>query len=262
MKKISLIISVFIICAFAMVGCEKNNLRIAGFDLTEGSALVKLNMALPYRLNPGIQVKFNDVRIAPLFTNTQTSNYAYPFPGGGLNTQGNSAADFLTVTPGTLKVGVSFPKAGTNQDSVVIYTTSVNVEANKVYTLHLTDTSANVQSVLTTENQAVPDSGFTRYTFVNLIPNLPAVDLYFGTTLVAANIAYKAVSPTFTLASPTVNAFAIRPAGAAASTTAIATYATGTVPDRRVMTVYSRGYNGIAGTTDIRRPQISLFYVR
>ena len=60
--------------------------------------------------------------------------------------------------------------------------------------------------------------------------------------------------------------WAIRPAGAPATSAAITTYPTGstvnTVPNQRVLTVFARGYTIISASTDARRAQVSLFYNR
>jgi hypothetical protein len=87
---------------------------------------------------------------------------------------------------------------------------------------------------------------------------VPAIDLYYGTTKVASNIAYKAKSPEFTMVAGTASAWAIRPAGAAPTSTALASY-TNTIPNQRVFTVYARGYQGVTGT---RAPAVALLYNR
>jgi hypothetical protein len=103
-----------------------------------------------------------------------------------------------------------------------------------------------------------PDSGFSRYMFVHLMPNVPAVDLYHGTVKVASNIPYKGTSPTFTMVAGTAGSWAIRPAGAAPTSTALASYSN-TIPNQRVLTVFSRGYTGVTG---VRAPAVSLLYNR
>lgn len=261
MKKLPIIFSALAALVILVAGCKKDAPSVAGFEFqNSGQAFVKINYASPYAKNPSVQLKLNDVRVSNGIT------YTYPFPGGGLNTGGASDPLYFPVAPGNLKIAVSIPNVGTNTDSIQLSANNVTVEGGKYYTVHLSDTSVNTSAKLLQENFAMPDTGGTVYKFVNLIPNIPAIDLYFGTTLVAGNIAYEASSPEFTLSRFTpVAQWAIRPAGAAPTSAALSTYPTGAtnyaVPNRRRMTVYARGYNGVT-STDIRRPMISLYYVR
>jgi len=122
---------------------------------------------------------------------------------------------------------------------------------------HITDTAANIQSVMLTDASNKADSGITKYRFINLIPN-GSVDLYFGTLKVASNIAYKQATDTFSLAAGQTGAWSLRLAGGA--TTLGTTYtSTSTTVNQRVFTIYSRGYAGLA-TADIRSPKISFLY--
>ena len=238
-----------------LVACEKNTAKIP-YTLTDAAsiALLKINYEAPYFANPGVQIKLNDVRVSNVI------NYRTPFPGGGLNTLGNNTPDYLEVNPGAVKLSVSMPKAGTDVDSVTLYTTTINLEGGKYYIAHITDTAANTQTVLQIQDMSHVDSGYSKYTFVNLIPNVPAIDLYFGTVVVAANVPYKGISNVFQVGFTNANAWAIRPAGAAPTTTALATYAVGSVPNQRNFTVFAIGYSGATDAT--RKPYVSLVYAR
>ena len=180
-------------------------------------------------------------------------NYRTPYPGGGLNTNGSSTPDYLQVQPGAVKLSVSIPKVGTNTDSVALYSTTINLEAGKYYIAHITDTATNTQTVLQTQDMSAVDSGYSKYTFVNLIPNVPAIDLYFGTTIVAANVPYKGISPVFKVGFTNANAWAIKPAG---GTTTLASYALGSVPNQRNFTIFAIGYSGASDA--VRKPYVSL----
>jgi hypothetical protein len=253
-KKMKHILSAFSVLIIVLVffGCKKNEQRLISTTGTEGKALIKINYAMPFALNPSVQLKLNGERISNLIT------YNTPFPAGGLNTGGGNYQDYMAVTPGSTTLTISRPNVGTNNDSIVLFTGTLNLEAGKNVTYHITDTGATTTIVAITDNPSPIDSGFSRYVFVNLIPNLAAIDLYYGTTLVAANVPYKGKSAEFTLAAATASSWAIRPAGAASTTTALATY-TNTIPNQRVFTVYARGYNGVAGT---RAPAVALLYNR
>ena len=240
----------------AFWACKKNELRVAPFDLTDGMALLKINYSSPYALNPGVQIKVNGVKVSNAIT------YSTPFPGGGLNTGGSSNADYLAVTPGIDTVSIAILKVGTNIDSILLYKTGVSLVANAYHTLHVTDTAASTQSVLLTDVANRPDSGYTKLRFVNLIPNsTTGLDLYFGTTKMASNIAYLQATDTFSIpsgASGAATAWSLRVTGGTATIGTAYTNA-GTTSNQRAFTIYARGYIGPA-TTDIRSPKVSFVY--
>ncbi|WP_240755237.1 DUF4397 domain-containing protein [Pedobacter sp. SYP-B3415] len=187
----------------------------------------------------------------------------YPYPGGGYNTLGDSRADYLRATPGKQEVSISIPKRGTLTDSVVLYKTEITTEPGKAYTLHLTDTAANTKSFLTQDDHSIPDSGFVRFRFVNLMPNVPAVDLYYGGVLVVGNISYLSASDYFLrpILTTAAVAWTIRPTGSAPTSTALATYTSAnTFLNRRSYTVFATGYSG--RTDAVRRPYVSFFLIK
>jgi len=239
-------------CLVICWACKKNVLTVSPYDYTEGKALFKINYSCPYALNPGVQIKINGVRVSNNIT------YATPFPGGGLNTGGGNAADYLAINAGVDTVSLSIPKAGTDIDSILLYKTTVTVDANAYQTLHVSDTAANIQSVMMTDASAKADSGIAKYRFVNLIPN-GAVDLYFGTVKMASNVAFKAATDTFSVAAGSTGAWSLRLAGG--TSTIGATYtSTSTTVNQRVFTIYARGYVGVTVTTDVRLPKVSFLY--
>jgi hypothetical protein len=254
MKKISIISLLAIVLLF---GCTKNEIKYGEFELVDNTqSFLKINFASAYNANPSVQLTINGTRVSNLIT-ART-----PFPGGGYNTGGGSTPDYLAVKPGSLSFKVSIPQKNTNIDSVVLFTKDINVSAGDYNTLHITDTAANTQSVLTPDSRVSPDSGFAKFRVINLMPNVSAIDLYYGTTVVASNIAYKAMSDYFTVAVPaTALTWAIRPAGAASTTTALATYSSAsTTTNGRSYTAFAMGYSGQTSTS--RKPYISFFLIK
>jgi hypothetical protein len=246
-----------IACAAIIYSCKKNTISVAPFDVANDQALFKLNYACPYRSIGAVQIKIDGARVSNNIT------YNTPFPGGGLNTGGSNNADYMSLSPGEHTVSLSVPKAGTSQDSIPVYTTTVNVQGKTYYTLHVTDTSANTFSLLLTDLDNKPDSGISKFSFVNLIPG-SAIDLYYGTKKVASDVGFKNATDTFSLAAGANAQFFIRLAGSAPNSTALATYPiTGTagyqIPNQRVYTAYARGYLGLT-STDPRRAQLSLLF--
>jgi hypothetical protein len=242
--------------ALLAAACEKNELKTPAVQPVTDKAQVKVIFFSAYKANPLYQININDARVSNALGGTSNPS---PFPGGGLNTGGGSSADYLALTPGSNKVSIAIPKIGTNTDSVPLASTTVSLESGKKYSLYFTDTAANATSLLVEDSLKIPDSGFARYKFINLMPNQPALDLYIGTTKVASNIGYKQVSPSFVLPTNLTGfTWAIKKAGDAAN---VGTYAgaASSVANQRVFSVIARGYSGIP-TTDFRKPTVSLTY--
>lgn len=265
MKHILKIITPAISFILIIAGCTKNSFNLKETNFIDGQASLKINFFSSYKSNPAYQIKIDGIRVSSNLT------YATPFPGGGLNTGGGSYADYLAVSPGSRKVTISLPNVGTNNDSVEVASATVDLTANKTYSLYFADTSANTVSILAEDDLSTPDSGFIKYRFINLMPDLAGgIDLYFGTgytsttsTKVAGPILYKEMSTYFTVPLNAGTSWSIRPAGAAATTTAIATYASSSsVINQRVYSISTRGYNSITTTTDVRRRLFSFIYNR
>jgi hypothetical protein len=253
MRSKFLILSVSLLAGFT--ACKREVLDLLPTKSTENTANIKIVHASAYNTNYSVQLKVNDTRVTNAFT------YSTPFPGGGLNTGGSNMPWYFSFNPGSTKIAMSVPKVGMSIDSIALFTGTVNIDANKYYTVYLADTLAKTQMVVLEEDKTLPANNTSRFRFVNLIPNLAAVDLYFAGSLVAGNIAFKGASPTFIIPYGTSGQWAIRPAGSAATTTAIAVYPAGTavqsIPNQRIMSVYARGYSGATGN---RIPAISLLY--
>jgi hypothetical protein len=248
-------------------GCNKNEIKYGDFELvTAEKALLKVNFVSSYYTNPQINISLDGMRIS-----NPISSRA-PFPGGGLNTGGGSTADYLSLTPGAHTIKIAVPQKGTGNDSIKLYEASITVEAGKAQTLHITDTAASTTKVIFTDDRTRPDSGFLRYRFVNLMPNEPALDLYFGSTKVAENVAYKE-SKEFTMELPATNLpWFIHEAGAGHASDTLATYSSAsTITNRRVYTIFALGYWEVVPpravppvpqipNTDPRRPFLSFLY--
>jgi len=251
---------------FSMAGCDRNELNYGDTEYVSATdAVVKLNYASLYLDNRYVFVKFNGKRVTPLIRGRQ------PFPGGGYNTLGDVRADFLSINPGDVKVEVVLPhKVDNGLDSAILYNTTVKLDQGKRYTIHITDTGSLTKSMLTEENFAKPDSGYAVYRFVNLMPNVPEIDLYYGQSAtvtiadkkIASNIKYMEVSDYITLNRAAARTWKIRPAGAAiTNATVIASYTSAsTLLNQRSYTIYALGYNGVKVAPTM--PYLSFFHIR
>lgn len=261
-----LIVATFII---TLISCDKTELAQKTEIDPSGKALVKLGYFSPYSTptNTFVHSKIDDIRL------TNTFQYPIAYPGGGFNMGGNSFADYLAIEAGTKVIKVSIPKTGTNTDSVSLFTGSITLTADTRQTIMITDTMANTQATVISDDVTIPTGNLTaRGKFFNGIPNAGALDLYIrtptGVINPATNIEYKKVSNYFEFTAGIGNdTFQIVKTGQAytgfSSPNVLATYIFTTSGFGRVYTILSRGYVLTpASTTDLRRPQVSLIVNR
>ena len=220
------------------------------------NALLKINYGSAYALNPSVQLSINGERVSGLITGRT------PFPGGGYNTNGSNFPDYLVVKPGANILKISIPKKLTNVDSVVLFTGNLTLDSGKNYTAHVTDTLANTKMVVLQDNMTFANLGYSKYRFVNMMPNVSFIDLYYGTVKVADAIPYLGNSPYFYIAVPaTALTWSIRETGTSPTSTALATYiSSNTHITQRVYTAFAMGYKGSAATTT--KPYVSFFLSR
>jgi len=254
MRKLLNIVPLLLLIGF-LASCKKENKLIAEVDEvnTSSQAFVKINYASAYAANSSVQLKVNNTRVSYLLT-ART-----PFPGGGYNTGGASQDDYLALTPGTVPFSISIPNKNTNNDSVVLFNSNITLAAGKHYSVHIADTAAKTKMIVLEDDISKADTGQSKYRFVNLIPNVTAIDLYYGTTLVAGNIPYLGNSNYFTMPRPATSlAWSIREAGTGPTGTVLATYtsASSTLSERSY-TAFAMGYKG--STDAARKPYISFY---
>jgi len=176
MKKLSLKYFIPVVALFLLYACTKKdgitNQPYNAYGITATQGQLKINLAFAYTVDYAtILIKVNGQVVS---NSLQTRT---PFPGGGFNTRGSNFALYLSVPQGSNTISVVLPKVGTSTDSAVLYTTTVVIPDNSPYTLHIADTAANTKSLLVKNVINDMDTGFCRFRFVNLVPNLAALDL-------------------------------------------------------------------------------------
>ncbi|MEO8171603.1 MAG: DUF4397 domain-containing protein [Sediminibacterium sp.] len=265
MKKYSLQYFIPVAALFLLFACKKSdgvtNQPYTAYGVTSATqGQLKINLAMAYTVDyANMLIKVNGKAVSNLLQ-TRT-----PFPGGGYNTRGSNFALYLSVPVGSNTVSVVLPKATTDTDSVVLFNGTVTVPDNEPYTLHIADTAASIKSVLVKNVINSMDTGWCRFKFVNLIPNVAAVDLYLNNVKIKSNLAYLVASDTFSIRTgvnqpgyvpgSTTTTFAVRPAGALATTAALASYASNSsLQSQQALTIFTMGYSGSTGT---RLPFIS-----
>ncbi len=255
MKRVLRIIVAAFIIVTAINSCKKNSFTITERTQPEGKALVKIGMFNAYTATPAVRISINGV----IVSNEVLHPIAYP--GGGLNMNGSSNSDYLQVNPGSVKFEFHIMNTGTHLAASKLFETSQSLEAAKRFTLYITDTSQNTSAILVNDDTQAPDSGFVRVKFINLIPNVPALDLYKGpnaatATIVMSNVAYKGVSEYMNIPNGT-DSFFLRPASSPVTTIPVARRSFN-LSNQRIYTLLSRGYNGILPVTANRAANISV----
>lgn len=267
------IFSTIAICAvlFSIVSC-KNVIDYGDIQkLTSDQATLKINYECGYPSNKLVALEINGHRVSPA---APLLAFRTPFPGGGYNTNGANNSALLSINSGATQVSVVLPRKDTGLDSLVLYSTTFQATGGKNYSLHLTDTASKTKSVLVEENLALPDSSTARYRFINLMPNVASVDLYFSTStataadttqqrtdsLVMGGINYLQISNEFKMKAGVSRTWKIRSAGAAkTAATVLASYlSASSVLNQRVYTAFACGYSGRVP----QPPYISFYLIR
>lgn len=250
MKKIFIYIPVLAILILA-ASCNKDPKYTATQSFVdETTSFLKINYLSAYPTNPQVQLSINGVRVSGLITGRT------PFPGGGFNTNGASFPDYLALKAGTNILSIAIPNRNTNTDSILLFSTSLTMTAAKYYTAHVTDTGSKTKAVLIEDILNFNDTT-CRYRFLNMMPNVPLIDLYYGTALVVSGIPYLGTTNYIDIASPaTATSWFIRETGTSPTSTALATYVSAnTALKGRMYSVFALGYKG--QTSAITRPYIS-----
>jgi len=195
MKKNKIILTIFVVMAIGFFACTKNELRMTEFYLPTDKAYTRFALLSPNTSN--VMIKINNVKINGAVTNGFLG--FYPSAIG--------TPDYAAVEPGGA-FKLSLPNVSTQNDSVVIFTGNLNLEANKFYSAVLSDTGVNrtLWAVSDDELQkaSLPDSGFYNLRLINAMVNTPSgldlirVDSLNATTVIrdtlARNVAYKSGS--------------------------------------------------------------------
>ncbi len=175
--------------ATATIACEKAPLRTTETILPTDKAFVRIALLSPN--TPNVMIKADDVKI----NGNTTPGYGGIFPATF------TFPDYAAVPPNsTLKL--SLANAGTQNDSVVLFNTKLNVETGKFYALTLADTGINRTAFLT-EDQFLPQQdSFLCVRLINAVVgstlNFLRIDSTNATDVVrdtlAKNIPYKGTS--------------------------------------------------------------------
>lgn len=129
MKLYKIIIAI-VIGGVAFSACEKAGLRLTEYSLPTDKSFVRVFLLSPG--TPNVMIKANDVKI----------NGANTSGNGGLFPTTFTFPDYAAVAPNST-IKLSLPNSGTQNDSVVLFSSTLGLEANKFYALTLCDTGMN-----------------------------------------------------------------------------------------------------------------------
>ena len=224
----------------AVIGCEKAPLKSTVYTLPTDKAFVRIALFSPN--TPAVMIKANDVKL----NGNSTSGTLGYFP---------STVNFpdYAAVPAQSTFKLSLPNTGTQNDSVVLFNSKLDIAAGKFYSLTLSDTGAS-RTAFAIEDQFLPQKdSFVNIRLINAMVgsdlNLIRVDSNSAADFVrdtlARNIPYKGTSGFISAKTFTNRAFIrIRIATTAGRNLGTAqippqTLATGS---RRSITYYSYGF--------------------
>ncbi|MGI8582338.1 MAG: hypothetical protein ACR2KX_09075 [Chitinophagaceae bacterium] len=237
----------------AILSCEKAPLQSTDTFLPTDKAFVRIALLSPG--TPNVMIKADDVKL----NGNTTPGYGGIFPATF------SFPDYAAVPAnGTFKL--SLANTGTQNDSVVLFNTKLDVQAGKFYALTLSDTGINRTAFLIEDQFVLQKDSFLSVRLINAMVgsllNLIRVDSATATDVVrdtlARNIPYKGTSGFISVRTITTRPFIrIRVTSATdgisigASQIPPQTLATGS---RRSITYYAAGF--INGTVAPYTPTI------
>jgi hypothetical protein len=173
----------------ALAACEKAALNNTEEIIPTGQAFIRIALLSPN--TPAVMIKANDVKLNG--NTTSGSNGIFPATFG--------FPDYAAVTPGS-SFKLSLPNSGTQNDSVVLFNSKLDLQPGKFYSLTLADTGVN-RTAFFIEDQFLPQKdSFLSVRLINAMVgsnlNLIRVDSNSATDVVrdtlARDIPYKGTS--------------------------------------------------------------------
>jgi hypothetical protein len=252
MKKIKIVIGCFVVLSIGFIACTKNDLQLTEFDLPVEKAFVRFAFFSPGTTN--VMVKLNDKKI----------NGATTLGNGGFYPAITNTPEYAAIEPtGTLKM--SMPNVGTQNDSVVVFTGNLNLQANRYYSVVLSDTGVNRTLWSVGDDLfSSTDSGFYFVRLINAMVNTPAgldfvrIDSTSATAVtrdtIARNVAYKSATLPIRTEISARTGFGFLRYRLVNSATKLPIGTVNTPPaanliNQRTLTLYATGFSNGTGTT-------------
>ncbi len=241
----------FLVASLLLASCEKNSLSVPADPVTSGARLKVVNAA-PDLLG-GVEVAANGLKLSA-YTPIGASTSGPGIPGGITfgNTFPSVSYNYVVVTPGALSLSLTSPATTTATSATAIGTASVTLEDNKYYSLVVSGTGVQPETVLINDDFSQATSSNRFYVrFMNLIPNAPtSYDLGLlsndgkTVTLLAQNITYKTATAFIPVDVANNASLVLRASGTVVT---VGTYTFTNLANGRVFTVFARGVFGRTG---------------
>lgn len=109
-------------------------------------------------------------------------------------------SSYLPYTPGSTTVKIDTARAGNSTipgPRATVLTLSLNMEADKYYSLFAIDSAQKPDHVLLTDDMTLPSSGKVKVRFMNMSPDAGVIDIVNAATNTAlsSGLSYKQVTP-------------------------------------------------------------------
>lgn len=187
-RNLFLVLSAVIV---AIAACDKTELSSTEYDFPDGKAYVRFAMLSP--ATSSVMIKVDTTKI---IASTSGSSGLFPIFA--------NVANYAVVNPGGT-VRVSLPNTSTSNDSVLIFSGKLNLEAGKYYSVTLADTGVD-RTVFVIDDvfSSLPPDSMMNIRFINAMAktqplSLIRVDSTSPTVVtrdtIFRNIAFKEASP-------------------------------------------------------------------
>jgi len=159
-KKINCNLSILVVLVIIFISCEKSELRLTETFLPTDQAFVRFNLHSPNTLG-SVAIKINDQKI----NGNLTSPISGVFPAV-VNTP-----EYAAVPVGS-NFKLSILRTASLTDSVLLFSSNLQLEKNKFYSVYLADTFSTRSLFILEDNDAsLVDTAFVKLRLVNAMPN-------------------------------------------------------------------------------------------
>jgi hypothetical protein len=238
MKKYHYNYILFLVAAMgvAISGCEKNGLRSVDMMKSENDVYTKVYFyppeirQLPPPLQPGSMMKIGETKMGASFF------YSLVTPA--------NAGVFQILPAGNQEVRFTIPEAGTTKDSITFFTTHLNFEKGKYYSLFVCDTNSTMKMIQVEDDYTAPKEGFGKLRFAHIMMGLGPIDIKLDNgTVIYENVDYQTILPFVEFDMNTVYNFRVYKAG---TNTLMYSHTNVPIQNGRFYTVLLRGWVGKA----------------
>jgi hypothetical protein len=218
MRRLILVVSVFILGFFTLIGTISNSTEVSANTLASTDARIRVAHLSPDAPNVDIWVD---------------GTLAYE------NVAFEEVTDYVALPPGSYLVQVE--PTGSGGAGPFVISETLALAASKDYTVAAVNELASIEALVLEDNNALPAAGKAHVRFVHASPDAPAVDITLPDgTPIFSNIAFKEVG-TYTPVDAGSYDLEVRPNGSSSSVLDLDGIMFGSM---KVYTVFATGFAG------------------